>query len=78
MLRENKFYGGPEPYPPEYFLNENKINNMEEHKFKINYDWTALDIVYELNKITSKHGIEIDFEEGKFDGYEICVVKIDR
>ena len=51
---------------------------MEEHKLRIDYDWTALDVVYEINKITSKHGITLDFEEGRFDGYEICVIKIDK
>lgn len=51
---------------------------MEEHKFIIEYDYNAYDIIAEVNKITSKHGITFDFDDEPHDGFDICIVKINK
>jgi len=51
---------------------------MEEHRFRVEYDDNAYDIVAEINNITSKHGITLDFDNEEHDGFDICIVKINK
>ena len=50
---------------------------MKEYKFTVSYDWNPYDVVAELNNITSKYGITMDFDNEEHDGFDICIVKIE-
>jgi maltose-binding protein MalE len=53
---------------------------MKEHRITVEYDdaMTVYNLVEELNEITSEYGISIEIEDKEYDGYDICIVKIDE
>ena len=53
---------------------------MEEHRIRIDYDdmMTAYNLVADLDDLLSKHGINLEIENERHDGYDICIVKINK
>lgn len=54
------------------------MKEIKEYKFRIEYDDSPSAFVYELDKILRPHGIQLEIEDAEHDGFEICIVKIEK
>ena len=85
---ENSRFGFSEGHPThnkyfviqrlvEYHIKET-MKIEKEYRFKIQYDDSPSDFVYELGEILKPYGIKLEIEDEEHDGFEICIVKIEK
>jgi len=52
---------------------------MKEHRIQIDGDMmAAYNLVADLDDILKDHGVRLEIEDEEYDGYDICIVKIDK
>jgi len=60
-------------------MDEIKFNGIERHEIQFDGDMMSIyGLIGDLNEILSPHGITLTTDPNPHDGYDICIVEIEK